>query len=419
MEIFISILYIVIFSYVIFKNDIFKLPHLPKAFPLMAFALKLLASFIYFYLHLRLYGETTDIIKFFNGSCVIYEALWVNPYYYLRLVFGFNAVYLTPELYQYAYGSDYWWHNGSYFMVRINALIQLFSFGYFSVHLVFISILMLWGSTNFYKLAIKNFTIPPYILAAIIFVFPATLFWTSAIHKEGIVYLGLSLCFYHLYEILNDKISLKHSLAVILGLLLIGAARIYLLGMLLPALLVFCWTMKYPKYILQKYFLSYFLGILFLVILIVLFPSFPLLEKIVAVQQLFLAESGGSDFATTVLSPNVGSLLMALPNAFINVVIRPFIWDCKGFLQYISAVESMGVGAFALFAFWKRKAVTSGQPLMYAFTFYAISNILFIGLLVSNSGTIMRYRSVALFLLVLVLGNVAANFNWLSSNQKM
>jgi hypothetical protein len=57
---------------------------------------------------------------------------------------------------------------------------------------------------------------------------------------------------------------------------------------------------------------------------------------------------------------------------------------------------------FAIFSISFRRTESKANPLSYFIFFYAASNLLLVGLLVSNVGTIVRYRSIALSLLFVV-----------------
>jgi hypothetical protein len=96
------------------------------------------------------------------------------------------------------------------------------------------------------------------------------------------------------------------------------------------------------------------------------------------------------------LSPTLWGFVRFFPEALFNALFRPFIEDCHYLLQYISSLEMMFfVFGLAGVIFFYRKAARK-QPLHYFLLFYALSNFALIGYLLSNSGTIARYRCVAL-----------------------
>ena len=131
---------------------------------------------------------------------------------------------------------------------------------------------------------------------------------------------------------------------------------------------------------------------------------FPLMEIFTTRQQDFLSETGNSAIKGALpLEPSVLSLISQLPVATLNVCFRPFIWDCNDLLQYVAAIEIIIFWVFVIVSFPYRKIEKAANPLSYFLFFYAVSNLLLIGLLVSNVGTIVRYRSIALSLLFVVV----------------
>ena len=111
------------------------------------------------------------------------------------------------------------------------------------------------------------------------------------------------------------------------------------------------------------------------------------------------------------------------PMASINVIGRPFIWECQDFLQVLACLEIMCFLGLILFALvLKRKSVQAPNLLLKFIIVYSLCNLLLIGLLVPNAGTIVRYRSISLgllsALLIHFLGFVKLGFSSKVSSNK-
>ncbi len=368
---------------------------------LAAFAMKIAAGLVYSAVHQALYNGG-DAYKYFKGGKVIHNALWENPWYYLRLVFGKNGGFVETPIYKYAYHTECWDHVGSYAFCRLNALFHLVSGGYYSVHILFMALLMLLAGLNFYKILAPLRLMPDKVLYVLIFLSPSLLFWTGGIYKEGMVYLGLSCCMLAIIRLATGKRMFRFSLLLILGLCLIALFRNYLLLLLLPALMLLFYTLKYPKKAGWKFLGIYGLGLLSLIALMPFSPV-NLYEVLAQRQWAFLAEWGGSDFNVVPLEPHLASFVGFLPTAILNVLFRPFLWDADTTVQLLSG---LGIALFwvlmLVFLFLKKKK-TAWHPIQWFFLFYAITNLLLVGFLVSNAGTITRYRVVAIHFLILLV----------------
>lgn len=364
---------------------------------------KIVAGLFYILVQQRLYNGG-DAYKYFKGGKVIYQSLWENPYYYLRLVFGKNGGFVDTPIYKYAYHTECWDHLGSYAFCRFNALLHLVSGGYYSVHVLLMALLMLLAGLNFYRVLEPLRLMPDYCLYGLVFFTPTLLFWISGIYKEGMVYLGLSCCMLAVCR-LADRVSLKHSLLLFIGLGLILLFRNYLLLLLVPALVLLFFTLKYPKYAFQKFLIAYLAGIVGVVVIASFLP-FNIYEILAQRQWLFLAEHGGSDFGAVPLDASLQGIAAALPAGLVNATLRPFLWDASGALQIVSSVSILLVWLFVVLVIMRWKKNQTWHPVQLFLLFYALSNLALIGILVSNSGTMMRYRVIAIHFMVLLLASL-------------
>jgi hypothetical protein len=91
-----------------------------------------------------------------------------------------------------------------------------------------------------------------------------------------------------------------------------------------------------------------------------------------------------------------------LPWAFINPFIRPLPFECKETLCVLSSLEAWIVLSFLLIfiLFLDIKKIIESRAVLFCL-FFGISIMVIIGLLVNNSGAIVRYRSFVLPFLIL------------------
>ena len=134
------ILYTCLFAYITYKHPFFTQSQLPNNIRLAAYSLKIGMALLYGWVSINLI-DGADTINYVNQSYLIYNTLFINPLYYLELVFGPNARKPPSYLYEYTLPLDAWTDVRTYMMYRINALIHLFSGGYYYVHAVFFGFL--------------------------------------------------------------------------------------------------------------------------------------------------------------------------------------------------------------------------------------------------------------------------------------
>ena len=136
-------------------------------------------------------------------------------------------------------------------------------------------------------------------------------------------------------------------------------------------------------------------------------------------QQDFFALQG-TRFQLDSLQPSVTRYARVLPQAVSHTFFRPYIWEAKGLLQIMTALE---VIVFWLLAIWmifkkdenRKMQITS--PLLLFFLSFGITLYLFIGYTIPFPGAIVRYKAVP-ELLLLTIPVICAKWPPSSKNNK-
>ena len=382
------------------KSKKIQLNGLTSYFLIGIFFLRLVLGFLYYEIYFNYFKEG-DTFILFDESKLISSSFFNNPLYYLLSIFGANPPVPTDsEVFLYPDFNFILKDFGTYLLVHIHALPVWMSNGNYHIHLIFVSVIGLIASNNVFKAFKVHFPDNPTLLKFSCFFIPSIIFWTSGFHKDVWVYLGMSYLLIGLNE-LKIKVINKYLVA---GLLIISLFRFHLFLILLPLLIAYIWSIKDQKInSLQKYFIV--MGIFFVLIIVIEIIGFiPILNIISNKQIAFLNEYGSSNIEnTSALEPTFLSIIQSVPNAMINVCFRPFIWDCKDFLQYLASVEIIIFWIGLLLSFVFRKSIFSTNPMQLFISFYFLINFLMIGLLVNNVGTIARYRSIAMGLVAILI----------------
>jgi hypothetical protein len=242
------------------------------------------------------------------------------------------------------------------------------------------------------------------------FLVPSFLYWTSGLHKEGLIFTGVSLIVYSIYFGTKErKFGLKKIISLLVGLLILLILRNVLLAIMVPAIL--SWIIAYRR---PKYGLAIFCGV-YLLFGVLFFtaryfsPRFDFPEAVVSKQQEFIKLKGGSTIPIKTLQSNALSFLKNTPQAINLSTIRPYPSDVRHILSLAAAIEIDALLCmFLLFIFWRSNGLRS-KNLVYFCLFFSFSLLLAIGFSVNNLGAIVRYRSIILPLLVVPM---AAQINW-------
>lgn len=406
--------YIILFSIYIYKNSFFEFRYFPKWLVLFVFYIKVGMGIFYGFVHSEYY-PFVDTFIYFSDAEAIYKTILKYPDYYWR---GFTLQEPPPVakgVYIFPYNHDFFASIGTYINVYFHAFLRIFSFGYYNIHIIFLSFLGTLSSLFIYK-ALRPTNTYIYLKLFFIVFLPSLIFWTSGLHKDGMVYLGLTTLFYYLHSY-SEHPKKRHIIYIYLSILLVISMRTYLLVILLPNVFAYLICLFRKKEYLKNFLLVNSLCVLSFVVLNFFSTNF-LLEKFVSKQKEFTNEnvillqtkSNNSAFSSIELEPSYSSILINTPKAFINAFFRPFLTDCfgKNSIVWVSSLEVIFIFIFCvLFLFLYYKNSTKLDILHYFLLFYAIGNLLFIGFLVNNSGTMVRYRCIALSFICIFFSSLA------------
>ena len=242
------------------------------------------------------------------------------------------------------------------------------------------------------------------------FLIPSFAYWTSGVHKDGLVFMAISLIIYHVYFGLKEKkISLHRLFPLLISFIIILSFRNFLLVILIPALFAWIFSTRTPKRNAIVFISTYLVcGILFFSLRYV-FPALDFPQSVVEKQKAFKELQGNSGIELPELKPTVGSFIVNTPHALSSTTLRPHPGDVKHILSMAAATETAFLLLlFLLFIFWRTNGVKSNSFIWFC-VFFSFSFLLTIGFTVNFLGAIVRYRSIVLpFLLVPVISLI----NW-------
>ncbi len=417
MDVFIALLYAIVFCWIISKSKFFKLEKIAPKFLLAVFVLKIIAGSFLFLVYTYYYEDrsTADIFKYFDDSKIIFDALAEKPMDFFKMLFGiqndnacFDANYYTKMNNWYRVFETEM-YNDSHTIIRLNAVFRLFSFGSYHVHTVFMCFLSLTASVFLFKFFSKQINGKELLIFLAVFLIPSVLLWTSAVLKEGLLLFGMGVLLYYFLSLLDKKKILFSILMVIFGFFILLYIKYYTLAALLIPLLAFVCVRKFQiKRTLLTYAGFLLLAFSFISILSFLSEDYNVFRILSIKQQDFIGLAKSMDAGSLLNAPkldaSIWSFIQNIPYALFVVFFRPFFFESTNPLMIVAGLENLAILLLFVFAFFlKEKKIKEKNLFFFSLSFVFILYVL-IGVTTPVMGAIVRYKVPALiFLLILVV----------------
>lgn len=397
------VLYLVLFAWLVTKVKFYTSSGLTKPQLIILFLLKIIAGIFYGWIGIYYGGlaQMWDTWGYHANGIIEYKLLFNHPHEYFT------------NLFQDPYGdgvtkflgtTDSYWNDlkGNAF-IKILSVFDLLSLGNYYVNVIFYSFITMLGPLCIFRVMNDVFPNRKSVILVATILLPSFLYWTSGIHKEGLIFTGLGLIIYSIYFGTKEKrFGVKRIIAILIGLLLILVLRNFIIIILLPALLTWLISLRWPHRSLAVFVGLYSLFIVLFFLARYINSSFDFPQAVVTKQQEFLKITGGR---TTVpiseLEPTAISFLKNMPQAFSLSILRPYPSDVKHILSLAASIEIIFLLVLFLLLIVFHKNGIQSRPLLYFCLFFSFTLLLAIGFSVNNLGAISRYRSVVLPLLVI------------------
>jgi hypothetical protein len=410
LEYLLFVAYLILFAWLITRIRFFNRCGLSQPQLIIIFLLKVMAGIFYGWIGLYYGGlaQMSDTWSFHIFGIQEYNLLQTDPHEYFTNLF-YNPYGNSFE--QFFKGEQSYWNDlKANAFIKILSIFDIFSFGHYYVNVIFYSFVTLYGPVAIYRVMKDVFPSNriPVILAT--FLVPSFLYWTSGIHKDGLLFLGISMVVYHMYFGWKEKkYRLKRILGIFIGMFLLLIFRNFIFVVMGAAVFVWILANRWPKRGLVVFGSLYLLFIILFFTVRYINPVLDFPQAVVTKQQEFLHLPGNTSIPIEELKPTAISFLKNTPEAFTLSTIRPYPGDVHHILSLAAAVEiNLLLLLFIAFLFLRKNGLQS-KNFVYFCIFFSFSLLLAIGFSVNNLGSIVRYRSVILPLLVVPM---AAQIDW-------
>ncbi len=371
---------------------------------LILFLIKVLFAYGLWATYTYVYKERSqsDIYKYYDDAAILYETTKDKPNLFILTFFN-NEDPLFEEA---KIKTQHWdrsnkdLFNDNPFIIRLQFLLMFLSFGNIHFHVIFFAFLSFLGSYQLFDFFRKTSAIPGFYLL-VLFLFPSFNFWTSGMLKEAIVIFLLGYFLNNLRQVFNP-FNLKKGLIVFLmlsGLLMI---KTYFILCFLPV--VFFLMLKQVNSL--KKGQAFALSQITFIVLAWLLIGEKIIENIVlkhnALLELGIKTEAGSLISKSYIT-DANDLIHYLPDAFLNIFIRPNPFTLKSPFYVLCALENFLFYALICIALIYRKKHITNSTIIYSIVIFCVYYLLVIGLSTPILGALVRYKSIILpFLFILI-----------------
>ena len=395
--------WILVFLFLIYKWKFFNIGGITKQVLIAAFLFRIILGCSNFYIWQNVIGHG-DSLRYFNDSKLVYATLPEHPVDYLRLVFGYYKTSLPEDLHPYVASCTIAQSAPEYHMVRINALLNILSFGVAYGNIILLSFLYFTGLIVLIKtlLKFKMISAISKLHQLIIFFLPSIVFWSSGLLKEGPTLLLLCIIVIQCLH-LEKQLEFKRIVWLCLSLFLLLLIRDYILALLIPNLLIWYFAKRTPQTAARVFIIWTSSLITILCVTAWLQPQLNIVLWLKSEQSYFLTEPEDPDYAFRALSGEVWDMIIKIPYAINNVLFRPNIIHSHDLFRIYQSIELMATWIFLIYCIQKRNKRIMFTPTLLFLGYFSLELIFAYGLISFDADTLSRYRTVPLFFILLMV----------------
>ena len=353
-----------------------------------------------------------DTFNYFANAAIIYEAFGESFSTGWQLLLA-DGEY-TPDTFQYA-TRMYWFHSPTeYFVIRVIAVLGLFTFHTYSAIAVLFAVLSFSGVWALFRTFYKLFPALHRKLAVAILFLPSVVFWGSGILKDSITLGALGWATWAIVRIFFERKGIPVATTILLlALYTIYAVKIYIVLCFLPAALLWVFLANIDR--VQSVVVRALVTPVILVLVIALsyvavieigkdnarYSVDKLSEtaEITARYLTYVGESQGGSVYTLGNDFDFSPLgmLRKFPLAVNVTLFRPYLWEAYNPVMLLSALESfftLMLTVYILFQVGIRRLfryVTS-KPVVVFCLLFAIAFSFSVGISTYNFGSLVRYK---------------------------
>ncbi|WKN42822.1 hypothetical protein [Tunicatimonas pelagia] len=352
-----------------------------------------------------------DTFNYHQNASIVLEAFSDDPAVGLQLLMA-NGEY-TSEIFNYAVRM-YWFRSPTeYFVVRIIAILGLFTLHSYAAIAILFAAISFSGVWAMYKAFYKFYPGLHRMLAWAILFVPSVVFWGSGILKDTITLGALGWATWAIVRVFFERKSVVSSSLILLFVLYtIYSIKIYIALCFLPAALLWVF-MSYSSQIsstpLRLMIAPFIIGIAgaigyYAVLKVGEGNNRYSLEKVSETAEItarYLAyvgeKQGGSVYTLGDYDFSPTGMLQKFPLAVNVTLFRPYLWEAYNPVMMLSALESLATLLITLYVFFKAGLLRSfsligSNPIILFCLLFAVAFSFAVGVSTYNFGSLVRYK---------------------------
>jgi len=417
LDLFIAFLtYIVLLSaaYIIMQRNIERKPH--YRFFMIGFHAKILGGLIFAMIYAIYYNGGGDSIAYWLGGERLKNLFFKSPGDFFDELAGNQSwvSYFNHFTADTGYPPDWLYRSPRHFFVcRVTSIICFFIPKSFFGVTFFYSFLSYLGAWRLYEVYIRNFPSLEKSFRWAVLLIPSTLFWCSGVMKDTIVYTCICYIIYFTdrqFSSVEKRSRLKFILRLAINMFLIYSVKPYVLIALFPGWLL--WInyqaiQRIRSRVLKYYLLPFVVtGTIFFAARIYMstsggeFAADAIVEKAMITRNDFAynATYGSNRYEVEKVENTTAGLISSIPSALMAGLFRPYIWEARSPVVFLSGLENLWIMSLLLYALWRLKIigvfrlVGSHPLLLYSFVFTIILAF-FVGFTTVIFGALVRFRT--------------------------
>ncbi len=344
-----------------------------------------------------------------HGSRVIWGAFMESPSDGLALIFSSGE----DQQIAYKYSSQilFWGDSGSYFIVRLAAIFDLFTFSTYSATAILFALLNFTGMWLFFTVFAKQFPAQRKWIAVAVLFIPSVVFWGSGVLKDSVVLACIGILTYCVKKLFIDRrFSVSRIAMMLAAVIVIYNVKIYVLLCFLPAMLLWIYASEFYK--IRSTVLKALL-VPFVLALIVVSGFYAVVkigedDKRYALENLsrtaritaydigfYTGKNAGSGYSLGELDDSFTGMLKLAPAAVNVSLFRPYLWEVRNPLMALSAAESFVLFILTLYILFRKRSLffrALGDPNVLFCLVLSVTFAFAVGVSTFNFGTLARYK---------------------------
>lgn len=356
------------------------------------------------------YYSHGDTISYYTSTLNMANLLFLDPWMFLKILFG---PFSKPNIWYMSAltGDPAIVDQNSFYIVRIATFCTLLSFKSYVASTILLAWICYSGIWKLYLTFCEEFPRLYKQLSFPILFVPSVVFWGSGMLKDTVTLSAIGWFTFSFYQLfIRRKRWMTNSVYLFISAYLLLAIRPFMLFALLPGAMV--WLAGLSMTQVKGNVLKYIIGPLFGVMALAAgyFILYSISEQLGVYSvnnilnralevQIDLKQDfyQGNSFDIGTFDPTVYGILSKTHLAIIAALFRPFIWEAKNPVMFISGMENFYIVVLTISLLFRTRIffffhyIFQHHLLIFSFIFglfFAFS----VGLTTSNFGSLVRYK---------------------------